>query len=295
MARISVVIPTKNAGSEFRERLNRIQSQRVADLELVIIDSGSTDGTVDIAEEMCDKVVVIPPGEFHHARTRNRGAEQATGDILVFTVQDAMPMNDEWLAELVSPIQDGTADVTYGNQTAYPSTKPPEKAFYEYFYPDTPVVLTEDDTNDTAEFYLNNIFISDVNSAVSRRVWNEFRFDDETQMSEDKDFAYRVASAGYIVRYCPDARVYHSHNYTIRSLFSRRFKDGRAFAEIAQGDHSAFVSKGLGYIQYEYLHLLRTGAIHWIPYSLVYDLTYFVSFIMGKNHTTIPDFLTQRI
>ncbi|WP_042664556.1 glycosyltransferase family 2 protein [Haloferax sp. ATB1] len=288
MARISVIIPTKNAGQEFEDTLISIQSQDVDDIELIVIDSGSTDGTVELAEQYADTIIEIPPDEFHHGQTRNQAADQAEGDIIVFTVQDAVPIDDEWLSQLTSPINDGNADVCYGNQIAYPDAKPSDKFFYKYFYPDTSITLTKSDASKKGEFYMDNIFLSDANSAVSRHVWNQFQFLDSVPMSEDKDFAYRVASAGYEIHYCPESKVYHSHDYTLRSLFTRRYKDGKAFSEIAATDSDDFVFSGVRYVWNEYAYLINSGAAYWIPYALLYDFVYFISFTLGKNYEYLP-------
>jgi len=295
MTSISVVIPTKNAGSEFRERLEKIYMQNVSDIEIIIIDSGSTDGTVETAEDFADEIIKTEPDKFHHGKTRNLGAEKSTGEIIVFTVQDATPVNQEWLSNLVSPILDGVADVTYGNQVAYPEAKPPDKFFYKYLYPDNSIKLSEKNTESKSEFYLDNIFLSDVCSAISRDVWNNFQFRDSVAMSEDKDFAYRVASEGYTINYCPDAKVFHSHNYSFRSLFRRRYKDGKAFSKIAEQSPDTFVSKGMAYILNEYKYLIQNGKIEWIPYTVLYDAIYFLAFTLGEYHTYIPEWADKRL
>jgi len=283
MVSVTVVIPTKNAGERFETTLERIRQQTVESVEVVVVDSGSSDGTVALAEALADEVIEIDPDEFHHGRTRNRGARAATGDVVVFTVQDAIPAGDEWLERLVGPIADGDADLTYGNQIAHHGAKPPDRFFYQYFYPDEPVTLDRSDTADKAAFYLDNVFLSDVNCAVAADVWEEFRFRDSVSMSEDKDFAYRVAAAGNTIRYCPDAAVYHSHDYDLRSLFARRYRDGRAFDEVAGGDSGEFVTDGVGYVLSEYRYLVRSGTSYWIPYAVLYDLIHFVAFMIGKH------------
>ncbi len=110
VSRVSVIIPTKNAGEEFDYILRKIaQQELVNDIELVIIDSGSDDRTLEICRAYTRNIVEIPPTEFHHARTRNLGAERATGEFLVFTVQDAVPIGNHWLYKLLYPIQEGQA------------------------------------------------------------------------------------------------------------------------------------------------------------------------------------------
>jgi rhamnosyltransferase len=295
MDRVSVVIPTKNAGQKFEEVLKSIRDQNVPDLELIIIDSGSTDGTVERAQQYADTVIEIPPDEFHHGKTRNQAADQAEGDIIVFTVQDALPVNEEWLTELISPIESGTADVSYGNQVAYSDAKPPDKFFYQFFYPDEKVVLGKKDTIDEGKFYMDNIFLSDVCSAVSQEVWEEFQFRESIEMSEDKDFAFRVAKAGYTIRYCPNAKVYHSHDYSLQKLFFRRYKDGMAFRDITICGSDNFTRDGIIYILSEYKHFIQSGYTHWIPYAIVYDLIYFVSFTLGKHYKILPPSIHRRL
>ena len=116
-AKVSVIIPTKDAGDEFDYTLSRITRQEgVGEIELVIIDSGSKDKTVDRSKYYSQKVFQIPPAEFHHARTRNLGAEKATGDFLVFTVQDAVPVGDNWLYKLIYPVYNGQASAVSARQ-----------------------------------------------------------------------------------------------------------------------------------------------------------------------------------
>jgi len=288
MVSVTVVIPTKNAGERFETTLERIRQQTVESVEVVVVDSGSSDGTVALAEALADEVIEIDPDEFHHGRTRNRGARAATGDVVVFTVQDAIPAGDEWLERLVGPIADGDADLTYGNQIAHHGAKPPDRFFYQYFYPDEPVTLDRSDTADKAAFYLDNVFLSDVNCAVAADVWEEFRFRDSVSMSEDKDFAYRVAAAGNTIRYCPDAAVYHSHDYDLRSLFARRYRDGKAMCELDARDSDSFVYDGIRYVAQEHARLVREGKFRWIPYTLMYEMTYFLSLTAGQHHRHLP-------
>jgi glycosyltransferase involved in cell wall biosynthesis/uncharacterized protein YoxC len=116
-SKVSIIMPTKDAGDEFDYTLRRItQQEGVKEVELIIIDSGSQDRTFDISKSYTQNVFQIPPEEFHHARTRNLGAEKATGDYLVFTVQDAIPVGNQWLYKLLQPIQQGKASAVSARQ-----------------------------------------------------------------------------------------------------------------------------------------------------------------------------------
>ena len=101
-ATISIIIPTKNAGLEFRKTLEAIRGQ-TREAEVVVVDSGSSDGTVDLARQFRARTISIPPESFNHGETRNFGIRNSTGQFCVMLVQDAIPVGETWLEELISP------------------------------------------------------------------------------------------------------------------------------------------------------------------------------------------------
>src|SRR5689334_2140673 len=106
------------------------------DFEVVVVDSGSTDGTPDVARRHGARVVEIPASEFHHGTTRNLGAREARGEWLVWTTHDAYPDSTQWLDRLTRPLRDGEADLAgcYGRQIAHHDASPPEKYFLDFLY-----------------------------------------------------------------------------------------------------------------------------------------------------------------
>ena len=283
---VSIIILTKNAGDRFDNVLSGVNKQTFdGEVETIFVDSGSTDGTVPRAREFGCDIYHIDPDEFHHSRTRNLGARKSNGDILVYLTHDAIPKTEQWLERLVEPIRSDEAAVAYGKQVAYQDAKPMDKFFYSYFYPDERQTLGPKDAADPRQFYLDNVFVSDVCSAIDSQIWNEFEFRDSVAMSEDKDFALRVLRDGHNVVYEPAATVYHSHDYTLHSQFRRRYKDGLAYAKIANKGTEEFVSDGFSYVVNEYQYLLTNGHGRWIPYALAYDLAHFCGFEIGKHVT----------
>src|SRR5205823_8776375 len=98
---VSVIIPTKNAGVDFSPLLSMLKNQEgFKHIEIIIVDSGSTDQTLKIAREFAATIIEIAPAEFSHSYARNLGAERATGDYVLFMVQDALPPSVTWLQEL---------------------------------------------------------------------------------------------------------------------------------------------------------------------------------------------------
>ena len=286
---VSVVIPTKDAGPAFGGLLSRLDEQDYpASVEVVVVDSGSTDGTRGLARERGATVRRIDPDEFHHARTRNYGAECASNEVVVFTVQDALPLDERWLRSLVGALDGGGVGIAYGRQVAYPDAKPMDRFFYEYFYPSEPRTVAPEEVSDPREFYLQNVFVSDVTAAVPRDVWSAVRFDPDTPMSEDKELAIRLLEEGYSLRYDPGAVVRHSHAYTLDGLFQRRFDDGAAYADIAVDGECTYLSDGLSYVSAEVGHLLSNGEWAWLPYAMVYDAVHFAAFQLGRRNDSLP-------
>ena len=123
---ISVVIPVKDGGADLVRCLDAIARQEVDDeVEIVIVDSGSSDGSVEIARARGARVHEIPPEEFNHGRTRNLGAGLASGDVLAFTSQDAFAADERWLSRLVAPLRAGRAVAgVYGRQLPHEDATP---------------------------------------------------------------------------------------------------------------------------------------------------------------------------
>src|SRR5713226_2358757 len=107
MIETSIVIPTKNGAQDIGNCVEAVYSQKgVAPFEVIVIDSGSTDATLEIARRYPVRIEQIPAETFHHARTRNFAASIAKGEFLVFLSQDAIPASDAWLGAMISNFDD---------------------------------------------------------------------------------------------------------------------------------------------------------------------------------------------
>ena len=111
MIKTSIIILTKNAGNRFDNTLKMIFSQDVENYEVIIIDSGSNDNTIEIAKRYPSRIYEISPDEFHHSKTRNLGVELAKGIFIVFLTADAIPLNDNWLSNILDNFNDKTGGV----------------------------------------------------------------------------------------------------------------------------------------------------------------------------------------
>ena len=295
---ISIVIPVWNGGTDLARCLDAIAAQRVDDeVELVVIDSSSADGSAELARSRGARVEVIGRAEFRHGSARNLGAELARGETLVFTSQDAYPVDDRWLATLCRPLaENSNAAAVYGRQLPHDNARPPERYFLDFLY--GPAARTQT-ARATSELSMDVTLFSNVNSAIRRSVWDGLRFADDIIMSEDQEWSARVLLAGWTVLYEPRAAVRHSHVYTVGSAFARFFDSGvsaeRSYLAGARPSSRVLRRAALRYGVGEVEWLWRSDQRRWIPYAVVYEASKFLGLELGVRHRRLPTWLNQRL
>jgi len=230
----SLIILTKNEEANIGRCLDGVFSQKVDfPFEVIIVDSGSTDRTLEIARRYDVTLLEIKPEEFDHGRTRQFGAEHAAGEFVVTIVADAYPVDDSWLANLLAPFREDENIVgVYGGQIPRDDCDPffawrlsqwitgTEKP-REHFFPSPDEI--ERLSPEEKRFELN---FDDINSARRATVLREFPFP-EAEYAEDLVWARNVLAAGKKLVYCPSATVRHSHHRTLAYTFKKRFLDQR--------------------------------------------------------------------
>jgi rhamnosyltransferase len=296
---ISIVIPVKDGGTDLVRCLEAIREQRVDDdVEVIVVDSGSRDGSPARAQSLGAHVHSIPAGEFHHGRTRNLGARLARGDTLVFTSQDAYAADENWLTTLTAPLRGDVDTVAgvYGRQLAHEDARPPERYFLDFLYGPTPRLQRLEDGD---ELSFEVTLFSNVNSALPRGVWETFPFAEDVVMSEDQEWSRRILRTGRSLAYEPEAAVHHSHAYSVAGAF-RRFFDSGASAEHSYVDDgaeskAALWRAGARYAQGELEWLWRTDQRRWIPYAAVYELAKFAGLQLGRRHRILPAAVKTRL
>ena len=295
---ISVLIPVRNGGELLVKCLEAIGAQSIDEgYEVVIVDSGSTDGSVEKARSLGARVHEIPPAEFHHGRTRNLLASHARGEILVWTSHDAVPEGTAWLDLLTAPLRRGDEGVggVYGRQLAHPDATPPERYFLDFLYGETARVQRASSVD---ELTMETTLYSNANSAMPRALLEKFPFADDVLIAEDQDWSRRVLLDGWSIVYEPRAAVRHSHAYTIRSAFKRFFESGvagsRTFLAGGAQAQKALRRKGVEYALGELRWMARSGNARWIPYTCVYEGMKYVGIQLGNNHERLPRRLKRR-
>lgn len=234
--RASVLIPVKNGGPLLGEVLDAVLAQHAPwPFEVIVMDSGSTDGSVDLVRNRGVRCETIAPDLFGHGRTRNQLAALSSGEFLIFITQDARPASPDWLAHMVAAC-DAQADVAgaFGPHLAYPEARlVTQRELAEHFAgfgAEQSVVRVEDRARFDAEpgyrqwlhFFSNN------NSCLRRTVWERLPFPD-VAFAEDQTWALAAVKAGYGKAYAPKAAVYHSHDFGVWETLQRNFDEARSF------------------------------------------------------------------
>jgi len=294
----SIVILTKNNSKEIGSCLKAVFDQELKQFEAIVIDSGSSDGTVNIASSFDVRVERISATEFHHGRTRNLGASLARGRLLLFLAPDACPVDSTWLGSLIAPFVDEEVAGTYGRQIPKPDANPIERFFLEQIYPKTGRTYSRRDLDEGNPERI--VLLSDVCSALRKDVWKKVRFDEKIIMSEDQEIARRILKQDWKIVYEPKCGVYHSHNYSLADVFRRYFDSGESLTEILKSPVSPTRS-----IRYAF-RLLRGSVtfvlqsqvkkkLYWVIYSFAYNLLKVLGFMCGTRKRFVPPFLLDRL
>jgi glycosyltransferase involved in cell wall biosynthesis len=236
-ALISVVIPTKNAGAGFGEVLTALRRQPRS-LEIVVVDSGSSDETLDLAREHGAHVVSIAPESFNHGETRNLGIRQSKGQFCIMLVQDAVPLGDSWLEEMLSPFADERVVGVTARQVPRPDSDSVARWQCEYrsrFLGEEARVqeLESWEYFETLDFQerLSLASFDNVFSALRRDFWEQCPFR-AMPFAEDLDWGVQAIAAGRRLVYKPSVCVMHSHTRPAIYHLRRSYVSGRIVPQI---------------------------------------------------------------
>lgn len=268
-----------NAGAGLGATLDALAKQSIwAQSQLVIIDSGSTDATVDVARQYGANVMEIAPKDFDHGSTRNLAAGMLDAEFIIFLTQDAICADDNTLANLIKPlVDDPRVAVSYGAQIPQPGSDPLDAFARRFNYPDTPALKT---LADLPRLGIKTYFCSNSCAAYRREIFDQLGgFENGVSTNEDMLFAAKAIHAGYGVYYAAGAKVYHSHAYTLASLFARYRAIGRFFKNHPQLLSAAPKKEGFTFLTSGLKYFLSRGQF-WQACRLIAQA--FVKFLAFK-------------
>lgn len=291
---ISVIIPTLNAHPHADQIMARLAKQTATPAEIIVIDSQSSDGTAEAFRRAGARVEIVERASFHHATTRNAGAVIASGDVLVFMTQDALPANEFCLERLVAPLIDGQTAASFARQLPRPDASPLERIARETNYPEQSRLTRE---ADIALLGVRAFFFSNSFSAIQRDAFFELGgFPVYTIMNEDMVFAARTLRAGHAISYSADALVEHSHRYTLPQTFRRYFDVGVVFTQAqAELETPSLNGEGSRYVGKLLTRLVREGNYHWIPVAIAESTAKFAGLTLGRCYHRLPLSWTKRL
>lgn len=293
LERVDVIIPTYKPDEKFLELIEKLENQTVKVQRIIIMNTEQkyfdrlVYGTSFSKKYKNVIVKHLSKREYDHGRTRNKGVRLSDTGIFVMMTQDAVPADEFMLEELVGGLESENAAVSYGRQLAMDDSSEAEKFTRNFNYPDEKLVKT---AADIGRMGIKAFFCSNVCAAYKRDIFDSLGgFINHTIFNEDMIFAAGAISAGYGIAYCPDARVYHSHDYTNMEQFHRNFDLG-----VSQADHpevfakTASESEGIRLVKMTVDHLSQNKLKRKIPGLVIKSGFRYAGYLMGKNYRKLP-------
>jgi len=291
---VSVIIPTYNAKNELEALIERLKKQTLP-FELVVIDSSSTDGTAEVGQKHADIFLSIDKADFDHGGTRTKAAKAASGEVLVFLTQDALPTHEKTLERLVRLFKIPVIGAAYGNQIPYEHTSLFGRHLRSFNYPETSCIRT---AADRPRYGIKTAFLSDSFAAYRRSVLEEIGwFKNGLIVGEDTYAGAKILLKGHALAYCAEARVYHAHSYTVAEEFKRYFdigvfheREGWILEHFGKAE-----GEGRRYIFSELKYLFEHRAPHKIPEFILRNSVKYLGYTLGRHYTALPKGLVKSL
>jgi rhamnosyltransferase len=287
MQSCSLVIRAFNEEQHIGRLLEGVRRQTLRDVEILLVDSGSTDATPIIAASHGAHVLPIAPQEFTFGRSLNLGMAHATRDLVVIASAHVYPTYPDWLERLLEPFADPAVALTYGKQRGSEDTLFSEQQIFARWYPEQAAGIQE------------HAFCNNANAAVRRALWEQHAYDETLSGLEDLAWARWAQSQGHSIVYVPEAQVIHVHHETPSGVLNRYRREAMAFKSIHPEAHFSLydlVRNIFASIGFDLLHAARQrqlwhnlGSIFW------FRIAQFWGTYKGYRHSALltPD-LRQR-
>jgi glycosyltransferase involved in cell wall biosynthesis len=220
MIRCSIVIRSYNEEAHIARLLVGIMNQTVRDVEIILVDSGSTDATLAVASRYPVQVLHIDPGAFSFGRSLNLGCQAAQGEFIVIASGHVYPVYPDWLERLLEPFSERRVAAVYGKQRGTATTRFSEHQVFRQWFPDQSVPRQ-------ASAFCNN-----ANAAIRKSLWQRRPYNEELPALEDVDWATWALAERHLISYQAEAEVVHVHDESPRAVFNRYRREAMALKRI---------------------------------------------------------------
>ena len=258
---VSVIVMTLNAEKTLDALLCRLEQQTLPPCEILVADSESDDGTAKIAAaHPFVKWLTIPRKTFDHGGSRHQALLASHGDVVCFLTQDALPADERYLEQLTAAFADPDVACVCGRQVADPAARPEEKLTRQFNYPAESCVRSREDV---ARLGIKAYFFSDACSAYRRQDYLAAGgFARPLLTNEDMLMAAAQLKRGKKIAYCAEAKVWHSHGYSLAQDYRRSFDIG-VFLKQHQDDLPGRTAnhEGLRYVRWVSVRLLKKARL----------------------------------
>ena len=219
MKKISIIIRSYNESKHLPMLLYGLKKQDYKIEETILVDSGSEDDTVKIAENAGLKIVHIKKNDFTFGRSLNFGCRNAKGDILVFISAHCYPKYQDWLRQLIIPFEDKEVGMVYGKQRGTKTSNFSELQLFKKLYPSQ--------QPNRMRWFANN-----ANSAIRKDLFDKIQFDEDLSGCEDIDYAKKISQLNYRTIYSFKATIYHLHEENFKQISNRFYREMIALKKI---------------------------------------------------------------
>lgn len=269
--KIAIVVRSRNDIAFAQHTLDALHSQRFEFQKIFCFDNSSTDGTRKILEKFGVEIVDVAEGAYVPGKILNLAVAKTNADIYVFNNLDAIPQNETWLENLISPILKGEADIAYARQIPRKDAHLWVCSDYNHAFPES--------KPSSAEFF------SMASSAVSAKVFEQIHFDESLNFSEDVMLVKTASEQNFKIIYANKAVVEHSHNYDKQSIIRRFTGEGVADKKICSNKFtlSDAIRRAIVDIFRDVLFAFKTGKIAEIPHSFSVRFLQKMSYYKGRK------------
>lgn len=224
----SVVIRAYNEEIHIGRLLEGIVHQDLGNVEIVLVDSGSTDATVEIAKKYSVNLVEIKPEEFTFGRSLNRGVEAANGDLIAIISAHCYPVFPDWLSQLAKAFDDPTVAVSYGKQRAGESNQYSEHQWFKEYFPEV------------SQPHQGHPYSHNANAMIRRSLWEQHPYGENLTGLEDLAWSSWAMEQGYKVSYVSEAEIIHVHDEKPRQVYNRYRREAIAMKQILPQSQFSF-------------------------------------------------------